>query len=172
MGAVNDPAAGAVAARAVVVGLLSPAQDVDAVALVGQQAANGLRVVAFVGAAAGGKIVFGRCGQHGYGIEYGLYLGCFVHVGLGHHAVGQALGFGEYVALDPDLVPVGGVGTNGFAAERGLVLASIGALPVPTQAAFGLQLHQPTGPERLENPGTHPLLEPVVDRGGRLQAAR
>ena len=120
MGAVNEPAADAVAAREAVVGLLSPAQDVDAVALVGQQAANGLRVVALVGAATGGKIVFGRCGHHGYAIEHGLYLGCFVHVGPSHrHAVGQALGSGEHVSLDPAPVPVGRVGTNGFAARAG-----------------------------------------------------
>ena len=56
--------------------------------------------------------------------------------------------------------------------ERGLGLAGIEALPVPIQAAFGLQLNQAASPELLEYSRLRPLLEPVVDRGGAPQALR
>ncbi len=58
--------------RAALVGFLAPAQDVDPVAPVGQQPANGLGIVALVGAKArrasysgvlGRKEEFARCGN-------------------------------------------------------------------------------------------------------------
>ena len=140
VGAPDNPATRSLTGGEAPVGFLAPAQDVDPVVPLGQQAANGLGVVALVGAKAGRRIAFSGRGQHGHGPEHGLHLRDFVPIGTGDgHADGQALGLGKYVAFDAAQAPVRGVGADGLSlTDRGLGLASVEALPVPFQAAFGL----------------------------------